>query len=172
MKTRKLHLDGTLFLSPLDTKLSSLQVVADTKVLVSSTITGAKDAVSNTVTGVVDMAKGAVHNSIEKTRNVVVEGVNTVMTSKVGQMVTTGVDNALNKSEEMVDHYLPLTEEELGKKLGLYKLPPVWWAGRLDTVTIIVVSLYPEPSESMFSDLVKDFLCAMHHRPSWIWWTL
>lgn len=94
---------------------STPQVVADTKVLVSSTITGAKDAVSNTVTGVVDMAKGAVHNSIEKTRNVVVEGVNTVMTSKVGQMVTTGVDNALNKSEEMVDHYLPLTEEELAK---------------------------------------------------------
>ncbi|XP_078279795.1 perilipin-2-like [Rhinoraja longicauda] len=94
---------------------STPQVVADTKELVSTTIIGAKDAVSNTVTGVVDMAKGAVHNSIEKTRNVVAEGVNTVMTSKVGQMVSTGVDNALNKSEEMVDHYLPLTEEELAK---------------------------------------------------------
>lgn len=37
------------------------------------------------------------------------------MASKVGQMVATGVDSALNKSEEMVDHYLPLTEEELAK---------------------------------------------------------
>ncbi|XP_072338828.1 perilipin-2-like isoform X2 [Scyliorhinus torazame] len=94
---------------------STPQIVADTKELVSSTITGAKDAVSNTVTGVVDMAKGAVHGSIEKTKIVMAEGVNTVMASKVGQMVVTGVDSALNKSEEMVDHYLPMTEEELAK---------------------------------------------------------
>ncbi|XP_038633254.1 perilipin-3-like [Scyliorhinus canicula] len=101
---------------------STPQVVADTKELVSSTITGAKDAVSNTVTGakntvtgVVDMAKGAVHGGIEKTKTVMVEGVNTVIASRVGQMVVTGVDNALNKSEEMVDHYLPMTEEELAK---------------------------------------------------------
>ncbi|MBS2599561.1 hypothetical protein KFY57_25760, partial [Salmonella enterica subsp. enterica serovar Typhimurium] len=101
---------------------STPQVVADTKELVSSTITGAKDAVSNTVTGakntvtgVVDMAKGAVHGGIEKTKTVMVEGVNTVMASRVGQMVVTGVDSALNKSEEMVDHYLPMTEEELAK---------------------------------------------------------
>ncbi|XP_038632488.1 perilipin-3-like [Scyliorhinus canicula] len=94
---------------------STPQVVADTKELVSSTITGAKDAVSNTVTGVVDMAKGAVHGGIEKTKIAVAEGVNTVMASKVGQMVVTGVDSALNKSEEMVDHYLPMTEEELAK---------------------------------------------------------
>ncbi|XP_041061102.1 perilipin-3-like isoform X2 [Carcharodon carcharias] len=101
---------------------STPQVVADTRELVSSTITGAKDAVSNTVTGakntvtgVVDMAKGAVHGGIEKTKTVMVEGVNTVMASRVGQMVVTGVDSALNKSEEMVDHYLPMTEEELAK---------------------------------------------------------
>ncbi|XP_069784953.1 perilipin-3-like [Narcine bancroftii] len=94
---------------------STPQVVADTKELVSSKMTGAKDAVSNTVTGVVDMAKGAVHNSFEKTKTVVAEGVNTVMTSKVSQMVATGVDHALNKSEQMVDHFLPLTEEELAK---------------------------------------------------------
>ncbi|XP_078411822.1 perilipin-3-like [Cetorhinus maximus] len=101
---------------------STPQVVADTRELVSSTITGAKDAVSNTVTGakntvtgVVDMAKGVVHGGIEKTKTVMVVGVNTVMASRVGQMVVNGVDSALNKSEEMVDHYLPMTEEELAK---------------------------------------------------------
>ncbi|XP_067824227.1 perilipin-3-like [Heptranchias perlo] len=101
---------------------STPQVVADTRELVSSKITGAKDAVSNTVTGakntvtgVVDMAKGAVHGGIEKTRTVMVEGVNTVIGSRVGQMVATSVDSALSKSEEMVDHYLPMTEEELAK---------------------------------------------------------
>ncbi|XP_067872639.1 perilipin-3-like isoform X2 [Heterodontus francisci] len=114
-------------LNKLEEKLPILQqttpqVVADTRELVSSTITGAKDAVSNTVTGakntvtgVVDMAKGAVHGGIEKTKTVMVEGVNTVVSSRVGQMVTTGVDSALNKSEELVDHYLPMTEEELAK---------------------------------------------------------
>ncbi|XP_020377769.1 perilipin-3-like isoform X2 [Rhincodon typus] len=101
---------------------STPQVVADTKELVSSTITGAKDAVSNTVTGakntvtgVVDMAKGAVHGSIEKTKSVMADGVDAAMASKVGQMVVTGVDSALNKSEEIVDYYLPMTEEELAK---------------------------------------------------------
>ncbi|XP_048416066.2 perilipin-3-like isoform X2 [Stegostoma tigrinum] len=101
---------------------STPQVVADAKLLVSSTITGARDAVSNTVTGakntvtgVVDMAKGAVHGSIEKTKSVMAEGVNAAMSSKVGQMMVTGVDSALNKSEEMVDYYLPMTEEELAK---------------------------------------------------------
>ncbi|XP_078054263.1 perilipin-3-like [Mustelus asterias] len=99
---------------------STPQVVADTKELVSSTITVAKDAVSNTVTGakntvtgVVDLAKGTVHGGIEKTKTIMAEGVNTVMASRVGQMMVTGVDSALNKSEEMVDHYLPMTEEEL-----------------------------------------------------------
>ncbi|XP_048470144.1 perilipin-2-like [Rhincodon typus] len=101
---------------------STPQVVADTKELVSSTITGAKDAVSNTVTGakntvtgVVDMAKGAVHGSIEKTKSVMADGVDAAMASKVGQMVVTGVDSALNKSEEIVDYYLPMTEEELAQ---------------------------------------------------------
>uniref|UniRef100_UPI00398F5AD7 perilipin-3-like n=1 Tax=Pristiophorus japonicus TaxID=55135 RepID=UPI00398F5AD7 len=105
-------------LNKLEEKLPILQqftpqVVAGTRELVSSTITGAKDVVSNTMTGVVDMAKGAVHDGIEKTKTVMVEGVNTVISSRVGQMVVTGVDSALNKSEEMVDHFLPMTEEEL-----------------------------------------------------------
>uniref|UniRef100_H2ZT99 Perilipin n=1 Tax=Latimeria chalumnae TaxID=7897 RepID=H2ZT99_LATCH len=96
------------------------KVFADTKDLVSSTVTsakgavsGAKEAVTSTVTGVVDMAKGAVQGGMEMTKAAVSGGVNTVMGSRVGQLVATGVDTALNKSEEWADHYLPMTEEEL-----------------------------------------------------------
>ncbi|XP_064424442.1 perilipin-3-like [Latimeria chalumnae] len=96
------------------------QAFADTKDLVSSTVTsakgavsGAKEAVTSTVTGVVDVAKGAVQGGMEMTKAAVSDSVNTVMGSTVGQLVATGVDTALNKSEEWVDHYLPMTEEEL-----------------------------------------------------------
>lgn len=77
-------------------------MVASTKEVVSSTVNGAKDAVANGVSGVVDM-----------TRSVVSGSVNTVMGSRVGQMVANGVDAVLDMSEDLVDHYLPVTEQEL-----------------------------------------------------------
>ncbi|XP_030074058.1 perilipin-3 isoform X2 [Microcaecilia unicolor] len=112
-------------LNKLEEKLPILQqptdkVVADTKELVagakdvvSSRVAEAKDAVSSRVTGVMDMAKGAVTGSVEMTKAAVTSSVNTVMGSKVGQLVSSGVDTVLGKSEEWVDHYLPMTDEEL-----------------------------------------------------------
>ncbi|XP_078526334.1 perilipin-3-like isoform X2 [Lissotriton helveticus] len=118
-------------LDRLEEKLPILQqptekVVADTKELVTSTVTGAKDAVSSTVngakdavttrvTGVVDAAKGAVQGSVDMTKAVVSSSVNTVMASRVGQLVSSSVDTVLGKSEELVDHYLPMTDEELAQ---------------------------------------------------------
>ncbi|XP_063017202.1 perilipin-3-like [Melospiza melodia melodia] len=77
---------------------------------VSSTVTGAKDAVASRVTGVMDMTKGAVQGGVEMTRSAVSSGVSTV-----GQMVASGVDSVLGKSEELVDHYLPMTDGELAQ---------------------------------------------------------
>uniref|UniRef100_A0A8C3NI19 Uncharacterized protein n=1 Tax=Geospiza parvula TaxID=87175 RepID=A0A8C3NI19_GEOPR len=84
--------------------------VAGAKDAVSSSVTGAKDAVTSRVTGVMDMTKGAVQGGVELTRSAVSSGVSTV-----GQMVASGVDSVLGKSEELVDHYLPMTDEELAK---------------------------------------------------------
>ncbi|XP_059726041.1 perilipin-3-like isoform X2 [Haemorhous mexicanus] len=84
--------------------------MAGAKDAVSSTVTGAKDAVSSRVTGVMDMTKGAVQGGVELTRSAVSSSVSTV-----GQMVASGVDSVLGKSEELVDHYLPMTDEELAK---------------------------------------------------------
>ncbi|XP_043821155.1 perilipin-3 isoform X2 [Dromiciops gliroides] len=129
-------------LDRLEEKLPILQqpsekVIADTKELVSSKVTGAKDAVSSTVFGAkdavsstvfgakdavahrvteaVDMTRGAVQSGVDMTKSMVTSSVNTVMGSKVGQMVLSGMDTVLGKSEEWVDNYLPMTDEELAK---------------------------------------------------------
>ncbi|XP_075451132.1 perilipin-2-like [Ascaphus truei] len=82
----------------------------------SDAVAGAKDTVMHSITGVVDKTKGAVHGSVEMTKAVVNGGINTVLGSSVVQMVSSGVDTALTKSETLLDQYLPLTEEELAKE--------------------------------------------------------
>uniref|UniRef100_UPI00358E2555 perilipin-2-like n=1 Tax=Myxine glutinosa TaxID=7769 RepID=UPI00358E2555 len=75
------------------------KVASDAKGMVSSTI--------NTMTGMVDKTKGAVGSGVEKTREVVSGSVNTVMSTRMGQMVTTGLDTALTKTEECLDYLMP-----------------------------------------------------------------
>ncbi|XP_057212764.1 mannose-6-phosphate receptor binding protein 1 isoform X2 [Triplophysa rosa] len=94
-------------LDKVEEKLPILQqpadkVVSDTMGMVYQSVTGAKDAVM-----------GAVLGGVEKTRIAVNESINTVMGSRVGQMVSNGVDKALTHSEDWVDQNLPLSEKEL-----------------------------------------------------------
>ncbi|KAL7993040.1 hypothetical protein Chor_017296 [Crotalus horridus] len=126
-------------LDKLEEKLPILQQPTDK--IISGTkdlVTGAKEAVSSTVSGMVDrtkevvqggvemtrsavqggvdMTRSAVQSGVEMTRSAVSSSVNTVMESSVGQMVSSNLEAALGKSEEMVDHYLPMTDEELVQK--------------------------------------------------------
>ncbi|XP_048826970.1 perilipin-2 isoform X3 [Brienomyrus brachyistius] len=96
-------------------------VVTGAKEAVAVTVGGAKDGVSHTLTGVMDKTKGAVQDSMEKTKAMVSGGVNTVMSSRVAHLLSTGVDAALSKSETLVDQYLPLTEEELETEAKMVK---------------------------------------------------
>ncbi|CAN2391312.1 Perilipin family, partial [Pristimantis euphronides] len=114
-------------LDKLETVLPILQqptekVVFDTKELmtgarsavvgaVTSTVTGARDTVTSTMSGIVSLAAGAVQGSMDVTRSVV----STVMDTQVGQFVTSSLETVLGKSEEWVDHYLPMTDEELSQ---------------------------------------------------------
>uniref|UniRef100_A0A8C9LFJ2 Perilipin n=1 Tax=Pavo cristatus TaxID=9049 RepID=A0A8C9LFJ2_PAVCR len=82
---------------------------------VTTTVTGAKETVAHKITGVVGKTKEAVQDSVEMTKSVVNGGINTVLGSRVVQMMSSGMDSALTKSETLVDQYLPLTEAELGK---------------------------------------------------------
>ncbi|XP_066131274.1 perilipin-3 isoform X2 [Saccopteryx bilineata] len=100
------------------------KVLADTKELVSSKVSGAREAVSNTVssakdtvatrvTEAVDVTRGAVQSGVDMTKSMVTSSVHSVMGSRVGQMVLSGVDTVLGKSEEWVDNHLPMTDSEL-----------------------------------------------------------
>uniref|UniRef100_A0A674K6W1 Perilipin n=1 Tax=Terrapene triunguis TaxID=2587831 RepID=A0A674K6W1_9SAUR len=96
------------------------KVALDAQDLVHATMVGAKDAVCSTVTeakdavtSMVGVAKGAVQESVEVTKSAVTSSMSTVIGSSMGQMAASGIDMALAKSEQLVDHYLPMTEEEL-----------------------------------------------------------
>ncbi|XP_037979880.1 perilipin-2 isoform X1 [Motacilla alba alba] len=93
-------------------------VVVGAREAVTTTVTGAKETVAHTITGVVGKTKEAVQDSVEMTKSVVNGSINTVLgvQSRVVQMVSSGVDSALTKSETLVDQYLPLTEAELEKE--------------------------------------------------------
>uniref|UniRef100_A0A8C3XFC6 Perilipin n=1 Tax=Cyanoderma ruficeps TaxID=181631 RepID=A0A8C3XFC6_9PASS len=92
------------------TVVGARDAVSSTVAGARDAVAGAKDAVTSRVTGVMDMTKGAVQGGVELTRSAVSSGVSTV-----GQMVASGVGSVLGKSEELVDHYLPMTDEELAK---------------------------------------------------------
>ncbi|XP_023571582.1 perilipin-2 [Octodon degus] len=83
---------------------------------VTKTVAGAKGSVASTITGVVDRTVGAVSGRVEKTKSVVNDSIHTVLDSRVMQLVSSGVESALSRSELLVDQYLPLTEEELEKE--------------------------------------------------------
>ncbi|XDB52408.1 hypothetical protein AB1E18_005949 [Capra hircus] len=102
------------------------KVLADTKELVSSKVSGARQAVSSTVssakdtvasrvTEAVDVTRGAVQSGVDLTKSMVASGVHSVVGSRVGQMVLSGVDTVLGKSEEWVDNHLPMTDAELAR---------------------------------------------------------
>ncbi|KAL7876075.1 hypothetical protein AOLI_G00110380 [Acnodon oligacanthus] len=91
---------------------SAKEVVTGAKEAVSGTMNGAKDTVSLTLSGVVGRTRGAVQESVVKTRLVVSGGVYTVMESRVGRLVSSGVDTALSTSESLVERYLPETVAE------------------------------------------------------------
>ncbi|NXT48146.1 PLIN3 protein, partial [Pluvianellus socialis] len=99
------------------------KVISDTKQLVSTKVTCAMDAaceakevMADKVTEAVDLTKNVVGDSVKLTRSVVTSTVNSaVEAAQVSQAVAGGVESALGISEDLVDHYLPMTEEELGK---------------------------------------------------------
>ncbi|XP_025221840.1 perilipin-3 isoform X3 [Theropithecus gelada] len=78
-------------------------------------VSSAKDTVATRVSEAVDATRGAVQSSVDKTKSAVTGGVQSVMGSRVGQMVLSGVDTVLGKSEEWVDNHLPLTDAELAR---------------------------------------------------------
>ncbi|KAH0625842.1 hypothetical protein JD844_034173 [Phrynosoma platyrhinos] len=103
----------------------------------------AKVLMTHRVTDVINLSKETAKESVDLTKSVVSSTVNTALQAAMGtkdlvmtgqvkdcgalqegiemtgflrQILTSGVDAMLEKTEEMVDYYLPMTDEELGKK--------------------------------------------------------
>ncbi|XP_047388529.1 perilipin-3 [Sciurus carolinensis] len=89
--------------------------VSGAREMVSDTVSSAKDAVTTRVTGAVDMTCGAVQSGVDLTKSMVTSGVHSVMGSRVGQMVMSGVDTVLGRSEAWMDNHLPMTNDELAR---------------------------------------------------------
>ncbi|KAM4628812.1 mannose-6-phosphate receptor binding protein 1 isoform 2-T3 [Polymixia lowei] len=94
-------------LDKMEEKLPILHQPADT--LMSSTV----GMMYQSVAGAKSAMMGAVMGGVELTRAAVSGGISTVMGTRMGQMVSSGVGLALSRSENWVDQNLPLSEREL-----------------------------------------------------------
>uniref|UniRef100_A0A8C4ZS34 Perilipin n=1 Tax=Gadus morhua TaxID=8049 RepID=A0A8C4ZS34_GADMO len=89
------------------------KLVSDTVGRVYQSVTGARDAVTGARDAVTGAVMGAVMGGVELTKAAVSGGVSTVMSSRLGQMASSGVGLALSRSETWVEQNLPLSEREL-----------------------------------------------------------
>ncbi|XP_029889165.1 perilipin-3-like isoform X4 [Aquila chrysaetos chrysaetos] len=91
--------------------------VEKTKSVVTSTVNTALDAAYGTITSKINTAleqsREAIQEGVEKTNSVVTNSISKA--KAVSQAVAGGVESVLGISEDLVDQYLPMTEEELGK---------------------------------------------------------
>ncbi|XP_068853057.1 perilipin-3-like isoform X1 [Aphelocoma coerulescens] len=91
--------------------------VEKTKSVVTSTVSTALDAAYGTITSKINTAleqgREALQEGVEMTNSVVTNSISKA--KAVSQAVAGGVESVLGMSEDLVDHYLPMTEEELGK---------------------------------------------------------
>ncbi|XP_068020854.1 perilipin-3-like isoform X2 [Melanerpes formicivorus] len=99
------------------TKGAVQESVEKTKSVVTSTVSTALDAAYGTITSKINTAleqsKGAIQEGMEMTNSVVANSISKA--KAVSQAVAGGVETVLGMSEDLVDQYLPMTEEELGQ---------------------------------------------------------
>ncbi|XP_060092985.1 perilipin-3-like isoform X2 [Heteronotia binoei] len=103
----------------LDKLQETLQVVEKVVLDTKDLIVDAKDSICSKVTEVKDVMSSMVDEAIETTQEnvliaefTVASGLSTMIESSLA-MVDGGVEKVFEKSEELIDHFLPLTEEEL-----------------------------------------------------------
>ncbi|XP_050824941.1 perilipin-3-like [Gopherus flavomarginatus] len=96
--------------------LPVLQQTADEATSETQELTSVSlEEVKETMIRVVDMTKEAVQDSMKTTKSVVTDSMSTVVESRMGQLAISGMEAVLEKSEELLDHYLPMTDDELAE---------------------------------------------------------
>ncbi|KAM4889208.1 perilipin-3 isoform 1-T1 [Thomomys bottae] len=94
---------------------SSDKVLSNTKDLVSSKMTEAREIFSSTMSNAKDTVATGVNEAMDMTMLVLSSGMNSVIGSRMGQMVSSRMDTMLGKSEAWADNHLPMTNEELAR---------------------------------------------------------
>ncbi|TFK00680.1 huntingtin-interacting protein 1-like [Platysternon megacephalum] len=128
-------------LDTLEEKLPSLQITADKVASDTKEVVPSKVEAASRFSSLVDVTREAVQESVESTKSVMTHSVNTVMGSRMGQMAVSGVEAVLEKSEELLDQYLPITDEELAelatsiKEDGVAPLQPQSYFVRLGSLS-------------------------------------
>nr|XP_034952978.1 perilipin-3-like isoform X2 [Zootoca vivipara] len=89
------------------------ETASSTETVAAAAVCQAAAETKGVAPGMLDLVKEAVRGSVEMTTSALTSGVNTVMGSSLGQMASSAVEAVMGKSEEMVDHYLPMSDEEL-----------------------------------------------------------
>ncbi|XP_038276701.1 perilipin-3-like [Dermochelys coriacea] len=87
------------------------KVTSETQDLASSRLTDVKE----TMIRMVDMTKEVVQDGMKTTKSMVTDSMSTVVESRMGQLAISGMETVLEKSEELLDHYLPMTDDELAE---------------------------------------------------------
>ncbi|XP_044856110.1 perilipin-3-like isoform X1 [Mauremys mutica] len=87
------------------------EATSETQELASSRLTDVKE----TMIRMVDMTKEAVQDSMKTTKSMVTDSMSTVVESRMGQLAISGMEAVLERSEELLDHYLPMTDAELAE---------------------------------------------------------
>ncbi|XP_051666447.1 perilipin-3-like isoform X2 [Manacus candei] len=91
--------------------------VEKTKSVVTSTVSTALDAaygtISSKISTALEQSREALQEGVEMTNSVVTNSISKA--KAVSQAVTGGVESVLGMSEDLVDRFLPMAEEELGK---------------------------------------------------------
>ncbi|XP_030398378.1 perilipin-3-like [Gopherus evgoodei] len=86
------------------------EATSETQELASVSLEEVKETIR-----VVDMTEEAVQDSMKTTKSVVTDSMSTVVESRMGQLAISGMEAVLEKSEELLDHYLPMTDDELAE---------------------------------------------------------
>ncbi|XP_048832282.1 mannose-6-phosphate receptor binding protein 1 [Brienomyrus brachyistius] len=120
------------------------KLVSDTVGMVCQSVSGAKEAMTGAV-------KAAVTGGVDLTRAAVSGGISTVLGSRVGQMVSSGVGLAISHSEDWVEQNLPISEKELA---ALAEPPPAEEAQALENCSSSSPSYFVRLG--MLSSKVRD----------------
>ncbi|XP_062827651.1 perilipin-3 isoform X1 [Anolis carolinensis] len=100
----------TLACKSLDVLQERFPVVQQT---VEKVVSNAKGLLTESLAPVYTKVTEAAQESIEMASSTVRNGVHTVMETSMGQMVSNGVSEMINKSDIWIDKYLPITDSEL-----------------------------------------------------------